>query len=274
MAVNKAKNCIFPVWQPVGVSTNRLSQIIGEHFGVVSSHTGTLDPMAEGVVIILLGDEHVNKYDYAKWKKTYEFEILFGISTVSYDGMGFITKDHKVDVNKSALESIPALFKGDYTQKVPPYSAVKYKGKKLFEHAKLNSLPLELPEKKGKIFELSFLGYREIRTSELVENIISRIKKVKGDFCQQELITQWQDFITRLDKNRTSGLAKFSVTMSKGMYVRSLSQDICRKLLVNGLTFSIKRVKNGIYGEKECAKTADLFGSENNFHDLISGIKP
>jgi len=268
--VYKAKDNILAVWQPVGVSTNRLSQIVGERYGTLSSHTGTLDPMAEGVVIILLGDTRLKKYEYAHWHKVYEFEIIFGISTDSFDAMGFINNQNKKVPSKKEVQKTLQDFIGSYSQHVPMYSAVKVKGKKLFERAHAGEVLESTPVKKGEIFELRLKRFSEVSFKSCAKNILKRISLVKGDFRQELLISQWQKFI---GKDKKVIKAKFEVEMSKGLYVRSLSQDICKKLGCLGFTYSIIRTRNGIYGKQESVTPEKLFGSRHNFDNFVSGIK-
>ena len=268
--MHKAKEDILAVWQPVGVSTNRLSQIVGEQYGTLSSHTGTLDPMAEGVVIILLRNTRLKKYEYAHWHKTYEFEIIFGMSTDSYDAMGFITKKNNPAPSKKEIEKILHNFVGPYTQNVPMYSAVKLNGKKLFERAHAGEVLESTPVRKGEIFNFSLKRYSEVSLNKYVENILKRLSLVKGDFRQEPIISQWKKFS---GTDRKVIKAKFGVEMSKGLYVRSLSQDICNKLGCVGFTYTIVRTKNGSYGKKEAVTVEKLFGSRRNFDNFIAGVK-
>ncbi|KKS31429.1 hypothetical protein A2380_03530 [candidate division WWE3 bacterium RIFOXYB1_FULL_43_24] len=268
--MHKAKNNILAVWQPVGISTNRLSQIVGEHYGTLSSHTGTLDPMAEGVVIILLGDTRLKKYEYAHWHKTYEFEIIFGMSTDSYDAMGFITGKNNLVPSKKEIEKILPNFNGPYSQNVPMYSAVKVKGKKLFERAHAGEILENTPIKKGEILSIRLKRYSEVSLSNCVENILRRLNSVKGNFRQEPIISQWKKFV---DSDCKVIKAKFEVEMSKGLYVRSLSQDISSKLGCLGFTHSIVRTRNGNYGKKGAVNVEKLFGSRRNFDNLIAGVK-
>jgi len=268
--VYKAKDNILAVWQPVGVSTNRLSQIVGERYGTLSSHTGTLDPMAEGVVIILLGDTRLKKYEYAHWQKIYEFEIIFGISTDSYDAMGLINGKSKINPSKTEIEKILSGFTGSYSQNVPMYSAVKLKGKKLFERAHAGEILENTPVKKGEIFNLSLKRYSAVYLKSCTKDIIKRLNFVKGNFRQKPIISQWEK-LAGTEKKVIK--AKFEVEMSKGLYVRSLSQDICKKLDCLGFTYSIVRNKNGIYGREEAISTKELFGSRHDFDNFVSGVK-
>ncbi|KKS06795.1 hypothetical protein A3K01_00650 [candidate division WWE3 bacterium RIFOXYD1_FULL_43_17] len=266
----KAKDNILAVWQPTGVSTNRLSQIVGERYGTLSSHTGTLDPMAEGVVIILLGDTRLKKYEYAHWRKIYEFEIIFGISTDSFDAMGLITGKNKLAPPKIEIEKILHGFVGSYSQNVPMYSAVKLKGKKLFERARAKEILENTPVKKGEIFKLCLKRYSEVSLNSCIKDILKRINSVKGDFRQEPIVSQWEK-LAGTEKKVVK--AKFEVEMSKGLYVRSLSQGICKKLGCLGFTYSIKRTKNGIYGREEAVAVEKLFSSRRNFDNLVSGVK-
>jgi len=268
--VHKAKDNILAVWQPVGVSTNRLSQIVGERYGALSSHTGTLDPMAEGVVIILLKDTRLKKYEFAHWHKTYEFQIIFGMSTDSYDAMGFTTGKNNHVPSKREIENILPSFVGSYSQNVPMYSAVKVKGKKLFEIAHAGETLESTPLKKGEIFNLNLKKYSEASLNECIKNIIRRLNSVKGDFRQEPILSQWKKFA---DTDRKVIKAKFEVEMSKGLYVRSLSQDICNKLGCLGFTYTIVRTKNGSYGKKEAVTVEKLFGSRRDFDNFVSGVK-
>lgn len=268
--MHKAKDNILAVWQPVGVSTNRLSQIVGERYGALSSHTGTLDPMAEGVVIILLKDTRLKKYEFAHWHKTYEFQIIFGISTDSFDAMGFVTGKNKKVPSKKNVQKILQDFTGSYSQNVPMYSAVKVKGKKLFERAHAGEILENTPVKKGEIFNLRLKSFNAVSLSRSIKNILKRLRTVKGDFRQEPIISQWKKLA---DTGRKVIKAKFEVEMSKGLYVRSLSQDICNKLGCLGFTYTIVRTKNGSYGKKEAVTVEKLFGSRRDFDNFVSGVK-
>ncbi|MFC1755841.1 hypothetical protein ACFLZK_00400 [Patescibacteria group bacterium] len=259
---------ILPIWQPIGFSTHLIAQRVGELYGVKTSHTGTLDPMAEGVIIVLLGDERLKKFEYAKWKKGYEFEIALGLSTDTYDGMGLITENSLnpqllKDLSKESEDSIKKIansFVGKYNQKVPPYSTKKIKGKHLHQITR-NNEKITLPTKKGEIFELDFLNSKNIEISEITQNIIDRILLVTGDFRQQDIIENWKKLLSEQGKEDIK-LLKFYAVTSKGLYIRSLSQDICRKLSTKGFSYSIKRTKNGIYGQKDCKSLEDIFGED------------
>jgi tRNA pseudouridine(55) synthase len=280
--MNKAKNLgsgstevpkILAVWQPVGYSTHKISKSVGNYYGTKATHTGTLDPLAEGVVIILLGDERFKKQEHTEWKKTYEFEIFFGISTDSYDFMGYLNKGGEVaraeagpgagigvgaGVAKESLEKALVGFVGEYTQKVPIFSAIKYKGKHLFEWGHEESqiekakVLAELPEKRGHIYSIKLKGLREEPAKPHLQKKLEELKTIQGNFRQEKIIKQWEKYISKLDPKVKTQVAKISVTTSRGIYVRSLSQDICAKLNTVGFITKLTRIKNGPYTKNKC----------------------
>jgi tRNA pseudouridine55 synthase len=245
-------NGILPVWQPLGQSTNHMTKLISEKLGVKTAHTGTLDPMAEGVVVVLYGEERLRKIELASWKKTYEFEITFGISTDSFDGLGKIEKIDFKPINEVAVENVINSFKGPYTQKVPIYSAIKYRGKKLFKHANNGTAVLELPEKSGEIFYIELINFQEKFLHQQVEQIITKIRKVEGPLRQEIIINGWENFLKKHKTNEKVTTATIRVENSRGLYVRSLSQDICRALGTVGFVSNLVRTANGIYTRDNC----------------------
>src|SRR3989338_9649097 len=120
---------ILSIWQPIGYSTHIIASKAAEKSSCPTSHTGTVDPMAEGVIIVLLGEERHKKYEYAEWPKEYVFEITFGLCTDSYDGLGLVTSFHEGFIDEGSVEKALENFKGGYVQDVPPFSSVKVGGK-------------------------------------------------------------------------------------------------------------------------------------------------
>lgn len=251
---------ILPIWQPVGWSTHEIARKIANKYGVKTSHTGTLDPMAQGVVIILLDEERLKKYEYAKWQKTYEFEIVFGISTDTYDGLGLIL-DHKKRAapGKEQLLLVLQDILGEYFQTVPIYSTLKVKGKHLHQHARAGT-KVELPKIAGLIYSAALIELTNVSVSDLCDEILGKVAIIEGDFRQQEITDQWHLF-KKSNLRETYIVAKIEVEVSKGLYVRSLAQDISRKLGTIGFANNIVRTKNGIYSKKEAKLVTDVLNS-------------
>ncbi len=242
---------ILPIWQPVGCSTHLIAKKVSDKLKVKTSHTGTLDPLAQGVIIILTGEERLKKYEYAEWFKTYEFDIVFGYSTDTYDPMGMITNnDPAPRVDFKALEKELKKFKGDYSQVVPYFSAIKVKGKSMHEHARADQLDgVEVPVRSGKILKIDLLQASNITIPDFVETSVSNISKVVGDFRQKQIVKQWKE-IAKTHKGQILQLATINVQLTKGLYVRSLTVDIANRLNSVALCTNIIRTKNGEYSRE------------------------
>lgn len=258
----------MPVWKPVGASTHIISAQISEKLDVKTAHTGTLDPIAEGVIIILTGDEIKNKKRLAEWKKFYEFEVVFGLTTDTFDALGIVNfiENNPKKILKKELDGVLIRFVGKYKQTVPSYSAIKIKGKPLHWYARNNKInEIKLPSREGFIYDARVVTLKKVSREKLLNEIITDVKKVEGDLRQDEIIKRWEQVLGRNAPTEFQ-VAKIRVETSKGLYVRSLSQDIAEKLNTVGFVHNLVRTKNGKYSKKDCEtiKSLDLRPLGNN----------
>lgn len=270
---------ILPIWQPVGYSTHIIASKVAEKYSVLTSHTGTVDPMAEGVIVVLLGEERRKKYEYAEWPKEYVFEIILGISTDSYDGLGLVTSFHDGFVNEESVAKVLESFKGDYVQDVPPYSSVKVNGKPMHWFARNMELSgVEIPRRVGQVFEIELLDLYVKDFKHVVDEVVDKIDLVTGDLRQDKIKTRWAQLAQTVDTGKTVQIAKIRVGLSKGLYVRSLSQDIARHLKTSGFVFSLTRTRNGAYSRENSKTLEEVFGSDfsikYDFHSRTTQEEP
>jgi len=120
-------------------------------------HTGTLDPMAEGVLIICLNKALKVSEFITSDDKEYIAEISLGIETDTFDITGNIINTKVKQVSKEEVEEVLKSFVGKYNQEVPKYSAVKVQGKKLYEYAR-NNIDVKLPVKEVTIYNIELIG--------------------------------------------------------------------------------------------------------------------
>lgn len=150
IVINKEKDCTS---RDV---VNKLSKILGTK---KIGHTGTLDPMATGVLIVCIGKctrlVDMITSDY----KEYIAGIKLGISTDTLDITGNTIDECKVDVSKEDIISTINSFKGKYLQEVPIYSAVKINGKKLYEYAR-NGEEVVLPKRLVDIKNIELIEFK------------------------------------------------------------------------------------------------------------------
>lgn len=131
-------------------------KILSHLFGIRKiGHTGTLDPLAEGVLVICIGNATKIEELITAEDKEYIAKVKIGIRTDTYDIEGKIIEEK--EVNEAVdIKNTLALFKKSYLQEVPKYSAVKVNGKKLYEYAR-NNIEVELPKKEVTIKEIELL---------------------------------------------------------------------------------------------------------------------
>lgn len=130
---------------------------ISKIFGIKKAgHTGTLDPLAEGLMVILLGKATRLSLDITSKYKEYIAGVYLGYETDTYDITGKTTKVKEVPKNID-IEKTLSTYKKTYMQEVPIYSAVKVNGKKLYEYARQN-LEVSLPKKEVTIKDIKLLA--------------------------------------------------------------------------------------------------------------------
>ena len=117
-------------------------------------HTGTLDPMATGVLVVLIGKYTTLVENITAYEKTYQATIELGILTDTLDRTGNVLKDEHVYFKEDEIKEVLNSMVGYYEQEVPIYSAVKVNGKKLYEYAR-NGEKVTLPKRMVKVSEIA-----------------------------------------------------------------------------------------------------------------------
>lgn len=222
---------MIKAYKPVGMTPLELLQLTKADG---AAYAGRLDPMAEGLMIFLDKDEEKsNRKDFERLKKIYEFDVLLGVQTDSYDILGIpkkITRNNKQETNIKL---------GQQIQEYPPYSYVRVRGKPLFWWARNNRLDeIEIPEKKINIINFKKISEYKLTSSDLLDYISDRVSKVNGDFRQEEILKAWKSFCL---KPQEFECKKFEVECSGGTYVRSLANDM------GGVAINIMRTQIGDY---------------------------
>jgi tRNA pseudouridine55 synthase len=151
---------VLVVDKPIGLTSHDVVQIIRRGTGIRrAGHTGTLDPRASGVLVVLIGpavrlSEYVSASD-----KRYQATIQLGRSTDTYDSEGTVTKATPVEnISEEQFNEILQGYVGEIQQVPPPYSAVKVKGKKAYEMARKGQ-PVDLEPRIINVFNLEILEW-------------------------------------------------------------------------------------------------------------------
>ncbi|NCU28420.1 MAG: hypothetical protein EOM85_01985 [Candidatus Moranbacteria bacterium] len=216
-----------------------------EYKDLKMTYAGRLDPMASGLLIILAGEETKNKEKYLRLNKEYNFEILFGFATDTYDILGKVTKSRNVIVKKEILEKIIKNelknFKGKFVQQYPIYSSKTVGGKQLFKYAR-DEEEVDIPSRDVEVKSLKLNSVRKVKGEKIRQNIIKRIGKVKGDFRQKDILKIWSKKVT--DENYFF-IASLTIKCSTGTYVRGIANSIGENIDIPTLAWSIKRTQIG-----------------------------
>lgn len=212
------------------------------------TYLGRLDPMAEGLLLVLSGNTS-GKDAYLASDKAYEFEVLWGFETDTYDILGEVTGG-KGTMPSKMEERIPRLLENIRNKKIqeyPPYSSRTVEGKPLFEWAREKKIEeIEIPQKGIKIFSIQHEDTRLVQKSDLLEQIIKRVELVKGDFRQDLIITSWQKAM-RETKEQQFFISTFKASVSSGTYIRGIAHEMGEYFETGAIAFWIKRTRVGEY---------------------------
>lgn len=150
---------VLVVDKPVGLTSHDVVQIVRKGTNIRrAGHTGTLDPRASGVLVILIGpavrlSEYVSASD-----KRYQAVVRLGQTTDTYDADGRVTGSAPVTVTEEQFEDALKDFIGEIEQVPPPYSAVKVKGRKAYEMAREGE-EVDLQPRKIQVYNLELLEW-------------------------------------------------------------------------------------------------------------------
>jgi len=246
---------IINIYKPIGLTPYQLIQKLRftkkEFQQIKIGFAGRLDPLAHGVMILMIGVETKNRDKYLGLPKEYEFEVMFGVSTDTYDALGIIQSCHPEFVWGSIkINQIKNFIKtkmGKQIQQYPPYSSKEINGKPLHQWARENRLSeIKIPEREIEIYKFKLLNIKKITVEEIKNKIAENFKNVDGDFRQSEILKKWDALFTG-NKVEHFTIAKFKVNCSSGTYVRSLANEMGEFLDTGAIALSILRTKVGKY---------------------------
>ena len=223
LIINKEKGC----------TSHDIVYKVKRMFNEKVGHTGTLDPLAEGVLPILIGKGTLCSKYLINHDKKYIVNLQLGIKTETADSEGSIVEEKEVPnqiLTPGVIEKTFETFIGKQQQMPPIYSAIKVNGKKLYEYAR-----------KGQSIDI------KPRTIEIYEIKLMNINSEKKEI-------------------------QFEVFCGKGTYIRSLCEDIAEKLGTVGYMKQLKRTQVGEFNLEESSTIEELEKNKENNKYLESKI--
>lgn len=157
-------NGIILIDKPSGMTSfgvvARVRRVLSQKQGkkIKVGHTGTLDPFATGLMILVIGKECKNAGTYSKLDKIYEATIKLGQTSTTGDTEGEITEISDLVPTIQDIEKVLKKFTGEITQRPPIFSAIKIDGQRAYKLAR-NGKQIEMPERQVTIFELDLMDY-------------------------------------------------------------------------------------------------------------------
>ena len=248
---------ILAVYKPLGLSSHRMAMDLSEKLGDVVTHTGNLDPMAEGVMVFLIGEDRF-RYQ-AQWQqadKEYVFDVMFGFSTDSYDQLGLVDelKSYTNEwITYDKLKPVICELEGHHQMPRPVYSYKLIHGKPLYWWARQGRLKeIKIPKVDVTIKSAHLIGVRRITKAALGPRIKKNIARVMGDFRQEAIHQRWERALS-LQSKKSFTVAKIKIVCSKGTYVRSIAHQLGQTLGIPALTWRIVRARVGPVQLSDCS---------------------
>lgn len=226
-------------------------------------HTGTLDPLATGLMIICVNKVTKLVDMITSHEKTYVAKVRVGVKTDTYDITGKILEEKKCSLKKAELINTLNSFIGKYMQEVPIYSAVKVNGKKLYEYAR-NNIEVELPKHEVEIKEIELLDFNN-------DSFSFKVKVSKGTYIRSLIndIGNKLNILMTMEELRRISVENYDVSNAKK--VNDINEkDIIlvkdfldvKKIIVDD-KFE-KKIRNGVKIENVYDTDKVLFLDKNN----------
>jgi len=243
-----------------------------QYDGVPLAYAGRLDPMASGKLLVLIGEECKKQKDYHALDKEYEFEVLFGVRSDTGDVLGIVESGGAPQIGKADLRYVATNIQGRIELPYPAFSSKTVKGLPLHTWAVTNRLDeINIPTYTATIYKLQLLSLRyepmdlicktALQKIESIPPVTDPRKALGNDFRRPEVRASWKSFYLAKPPHPKQGLgstlslasgeklpiARFKCICSSGLYMRTLSGEIAKRLGTNGLAYSIHRSKIGRY---------------------------
>ncbi len=223
LIINKEKGC----------TSHDIVYKVKKIFNEKVGHTGTLDPLAEGVLPVLIGKGTLCSKYLINHDKKYVVNLALGQKTETADLEGKIIEEKNIpdkSLTQNKIEKVLKSFIGKQQQMPPIYSAIKVNGKKLYEYARKGQ-NVEIKPREIEIYDIKLM------------NIDAQKKQIQ-----------------------------FEVFCGKGTYIRSLCEDIAEKLETVGYMESLKRIQVGDFKIEESSKIQELEENKEDTKYLESKI--
>ena len=225
---------------------------------IPTSYAGRLDPMAEGKLLVLIGDECKRQKEYTKLDKEYVIQVVLGIHTDTGDVLGIPTFADSLPVpSHTSIKTALASELGTNDRKYPVFSSKTVGGKPLFLYALEQTLDtIEVPSHPETFCALE-LQKAEVLTKAKLASLVTRSlsltptsdepsKALGADFRINTIRPAWEELFKN-GHHSEFPILSIKVTCGSGAYMRTLAERIGESLGTAGFALSIRRTRMGTY---------------------------
>lgn len=202
----------------------RLQKDKSELSGEKLSYAGRLDPMAEGVMLVLVGDENKTYKKHLNYDKEYVATFLLGMNTDTGDALGMISRKTSQVLSDEEIKSSVDSFVEIESQVYPWFSSKTVGGVKLFDHYKNGNLSIKRPEREVKIYDAECHKIYTQSVDEVNSYIKEKIALIEGDFRQEEILKNWQEYFDE-NSGKEMKLVEVKLKVSTGTYIRTIAEE-------------------------------------------------
>ncbi len=249
---------IYNIYKPLGLTPLealekfRLTKKLSKDLKI--TYAGRLDPMAEGILILLTGQKVHEKEKFLKLDKIYKAQILFGISTDTFDILGKIIKTDSKPPRVDDIKKEIKKFIGKINLPIPPYSSVPISGTPSFIYARAGKLnTANAPSREMEIYNIKFNNFKKIDSQKILKTVQDKIAKVSGDFRQEDILKLWERQL-KIRNNCEFYILNITIHCASGTYIRSIAHTLGKKLNSPSLLYDLKREKVGRHTVKKSLK--------------------
>ncbi len=263
MENREEKTGFLVIDKPYGMTSRDVVNKVSHELGTKKiGHTGTLDPIATGVLVLLVGKCTKLCDDVTSTEKEYITEFTLGYETDTLDETGNVTKKSSVLPSEAEIKDAIDSFKGEYVQEIPLFSAVKINGKRLYEYAR-NNEPVYLPSRKVNIKNIEVLSIDG-------NNVKIRTLVSKGTYIRsliRDIGVKLGTYATMNSLRRTKQ-GKFNIEESIEVgndLVKSIRpiEELIDVEIINLSDEAKKKIENGVPIEYDSIKDFLLYKYEN-----------
>ncbi|MSQ02434.1 MAG: hypothetical protein EXR71_11175 [Myxococcales bacterium] len=204
-------------------------------------YAGRLDPMAEGLLLVLTGQDRFALAEHLAHDKEYVATVLFGVGSDTHDALGRLIEGSAPTLD--ACAAAVAALAGTHELPLPVWSSYRVKGRALHAWARASRLDeIAIPRRTMTVTAIATGEARQTRVAEVLPGIRARIERVRGEFRQPEALADW---FRLAQSDPPLVLCRATLSVNSGSYVRALAHDLGVRLGCGALLLTLRRTRVG-----------------------------